>query len=76
MCFDLRLLGVPVIVAPTEAEAQCAKMAKDGVVWASATEDADALTFGSPILIRHLNFSDQKTKGKPIIQINLAVGNA
>lgn len=61
--------------APTEAEAQCAQMAKDKLVFATATEDADALTFGTPILIRHLSFTGQKAKGKPIIQINLEVND-
>lgn len=50
----LRLMGVPVIDAPSEAEAQCAAMAKSGVVYGAATEDMDCLTFGCPVLIRHL----------------------
>jgi hypothetical protein len=50
----LRLMGVPVIDAPSEAEAQCAAMAKAGVVYGAATEDMDCLTFGCPRLIRHL----------------------
>lgn len=44
----LRLMGVPVIDAPSEAEAQCAAMAKAGVVYGVATEDMDCLTFGAP----------------------------
>ena len=50
----LRLMGVPVIDAPSEAEAQCAAMAKAGIVYGAATEDMDCLTFGCPRLIRHL----------------------
>ncbi|KAG2440013.1 hypothetical protein HXX76_004130 [Chlamydomonas incerta] len=50
----LRLMGVPVVEAPTEAEAQCAEMAKTGLVYGLATEDMDALTFGAPRVIRHL----------------------
>lgn len=50
----LCLMGVPVIDAPSEAEAQCAAMAKAGVVYGAATEDMDCLTFGCPRLIRHL----------------------
>ena len=44
----LTLMGVPVIDAPTEAEAQCAVMAKAGLVYGVATEDMDCLTFGAP----------------------------
>jgi hypothetical protein len=50
----LRLMGVPIVDAPSEAEAQCAAMAKEGVVYGAATEDMDCLTFGCPRLIKHL----------------------
>lgn len=45
----LRLLGCPVVLAPCEAEASCAALCKAGKVYATATEDMDALTFGSPV---------------------------
>ena len=48
----LKLMGVPVVQAPSEAEAQCSRLAKDGVVWATASEDMDSLTFGTPILLK------------------------
>jgi flap endonuclease-1 len=41
----LRLMGVPVIDASCEAEAQCAALAAAGVVYGTGTEDMDALTF-------------------------------
>lgn len=53
----LRLMGVPVIQAPGEAEAQCAAICKAGLVYGTATEDMDALTFGCPVLLRHMTFS-------------------
>jgi flap endonuclease-1 len=56
----LTLMGVPYIVAPTEAEAQCAVLARAGKVYAAASEDMDTLCFDSPILLRHLTFSEQK----------------
>ena len=37
--------------APGEAEAQCAALCRDNKVYATATEDMDALTFGSPRLL-------------------------
>jgi flap endonuclease-1 len=50
----LQLMGVPTVDAPSEAEAQCAAMAKADLVYGVATEDMDALTFGTPRLVRHL----------------------
>jgi flap endonuclease-1 len=59
----LKLMGLPVIEAPCEAEAQCAQLCKDGKVHAVATEDMDALTFATPRLIRHLSSgSNEKTQ--------------
>lgn len=50
----LRFMGIPVVEAPCEAEAQCAEMTKGGLVYAVASEDMDSLTFGSTRLLRHL----------------------
>jgi len=35
-------------------------MVKAGVVYGTATEDMDSLTFGSPVVIRHLTFSEAR----------------
>lgn len=56
----LKHMGVPYVQAPCEAEAQCAELAKAGKVYAVGTEDMDALTFGTPILLRHLTFSEAR----------------
>ncbi|XP_050671273.1 flap endonuclease 1 [Leptidea sinapis] len=56
----LKLMGVPVVEAPCEAEAQCAALVKAGKVFAVATEDMDALTFGADVLLRHLTFSEAR----------------
>jgi flap endonuclease-1 len=65
----LKLMGIPFIVAPTEAEAQCAVLARAGKVYAAASEDMDTLTFNSPILLRHLTFSEQRKE--PVQEIHL-----
>ncbi|KFG99177.1 putative flap structure-specific endonuclease 1, partial [Toxoplasma gondii VAND] len=57
----LRLMGLPVVEAPCEAEAQCAELTKNRKVWATATEDADALTFGATRLIRNLTFGERSS---------------
>ena len=51
----IQLMGVPMIEAPGEAEAQCAEMTKMGLAHGTATEDMDALTFGSNFLFRGFN---------------------
>ncbi|KAG8181765.1 hypothetical protein JTE90_018072 [Oedothorax gibbosus] len=56
----LKLMGVPYVEAPCEAEAQCASLVKAGKVYATATEDMDSLTFGSNILLRHMTFSEAR----------------
>lgn len=56
----LRLMGIPVVCAPGEAEAQCAALVRAGVVDAAASEDMDTLTFGTPVLWRHLAAGESK----------------
>lgn len=65
----LKLMGIPCVDAPCEAEAQCAALAKAGKVYAVASEDMDTLCFSTPVLLRHLTFSEQKKE--PISEINL-----
>ncbi|KAF4581578.1 Elongation of fatty acids protein 2 [Pleurotus pulmonarius] len=65
----LKLMGIPFVVAPSEAEAQCAELARGGKVYAAGSEDMDTLTFGSPTLMRHLTFSEAKKA--PIVEVNL-----
>ncbi len=54
----LRLMGVPVVEAPCEAEAQAAALCLEGKVWGVGTEDMDALTFRCPMLLRKMTFAN------------------
>jgi len=56
----LRLMGLPVVQAPSEGEAQAAHMAQRGDVWAAASKDFDALLFGAPRLVRFLTISGRE----------------
>jgi flap endonuclease-1 len=56
----LRLLGLPVVQAPSEGEAQAAHMARRGDVWAAASKDYDTLLFGAPRLLRFLTISGKE----------------
>ncbi|HIE41623.1 MAG TPA: flap endonuclease-1 [Candidatus Aenigmarchaeota archaeon] len=53
----LTYLGLPVIQAKSEGEAQCAKICQDGNAFATASQDFDSLLFGSPRTIRNLSIS-------------------
>ncbi|RIB03953.1 PIN domain-like protein [Gigaspora rosea] len=65
----LNLMGIPYVEAPCEAEAQCAALAKAGKVYAAASEDMDTLTFSTPVLLRHMTYSEAKKV--PINEIHL-----
>ena len=57
----LRLMGVPVVQAPSEGEAQAAHMAAASRdVWAAASKDYDSLLFGAPRLVRFLTISGKE----------------
>ena len=56
----LRLLGIAVVQAPSEGEAQAAHMAARGDVWAAASKDYDSLLFGAPRVLRFLTISGKE----------------
>ncbi len=56
----LRALGIPVIQALADGEAMAAILANKGSVWAVASQDYDALLYGSPRLIRNLTISQRR----------------
>jgi len=53
----LKLMGIPYINAPQEADSQLAYLCKQNIVYAVLTEDMDILTFGSTRIIRNLTSS-------------------
>jgi flap endonuclease-1 len=68
----IRLMGLPVVQAPAEGEAQASYMAAKSSVWAAASKDYDCLLFGAPRLLRFLTISGKEflpSKGafRPII---------
>jgi len=56
----LRLMGIPVVQALAEGEAQASHMAAGGKVWAAASKDYDCLLFGAPRLLRFLTISGKE----------------
>ena len=62
--FDL--LGVPWVTAAAEGEAQAAVMAAKGQLDVVATQDWDALLYGSPVLVRNLMDDGTKRYGRVV----------
>lgn len=55
-------LGLPVVQAPCEGEAQAAHMAKKGDCFATVSQDFDTVIYASPKLVRNLSISSRKKK--------------
>lgn len=61
----LDALGIPWMDAPSEGEAQAAALVKQGHAWAVVSQDADALLYEAPRIIRNLGVSGKrKVTGK------------
>ncbi|MEA3431015.1 MAG: flap endonuclease-1 [Nanoarchaeota archaeon] len=58
----IKALGIPIIDSPSEGEAQAAHIVKKGHAFAVATQDADALIFGAPRVIKNLAVSGRRKK--------------
>lgn len=63
----LGYMGLPVIQAPSEGEAQIAFMAEKKAVDGCVSQDYDALLFGAPVVFRNITVSGKrKVPGKQI----------
>jgi flap endonuclease-1 len=63
----LRLMGIPIVQAPGEGEAQASYMAIKGDARYVVSQDYDTLLFGAPMLIRNLTVSGKrKIRGRQI----------
>ncbi len=58
----LDAMGVPVVFAPSEGEAQAALMVKKGEVFAEVSQDYDCLLFGVPRMVQNLTISERKKR--------------
>jgi flap endonuclease-1 len=54
-CIELlEIMGIPYIIAPEEADSQCAELVKSGLADGVLTEDMDIMTFGANKIFRNL----------------------
>jgi flap endonuclease-1 len=58
----IKALGIPIIQAPSEGEAQASIMVKKGDVWGVVSQDTDSLLFGAERLVRNLSISGRRKK--------------
>ncbi len=56
----LKAMGMPVVQAPADGEAQAACMAAWGSVWGAGSQDYDSLLFGAPRLVRNLAITGRR----------------
>lgn len=56
----LSAMGIPHVQARSDAEAQAAMMVQKGLAYATASQDYDAILFGSPILVRNLSITGRR----------------
>jgi len=66
----LSLLGIPVVEAPSEGEAQAAWMTQTGHARYTVSQDYDVLLFGAPLLVRNLTVSGRRRARGRAVAVN------
>jgi len=66
----LEAMGIAVIQAPSEGEAQAAHLAKHKDVYATASQDYDSLLFGTPRLIQNLTLARRRKTVSGYVEVN------
>src|SRR4030095_11453547 len=56
----LEAMGIPWVQAPSDGEAQASMMVQKGLAYATASQDYDAMMFGSSMLVRNLSISGRR----------------
>ncbi len=67
----LSALGIPVIQAPSEGEAQASFMCQQKDVYAVGSQDYDSLLFGAPRLVRNINVTGRRKIPRKNIYIDV-----
>lgn len=63
----LQAMGIPIVQAPSEGEAEAAYINNLGLSWAAASQDYDSLLFGAKRLVRNLTLTGKrKLPGKDV----------
>ena len=67
----LEAMGIPVVQAKGEGEAEAAHLSRNNLAWASASQDYDSLLYGATRLVRNLTLArKRKTSSGAYVEIN------
>jgi len=64
-------LGLPIVQAPSEGEAQAAYMTKKGDAYAVISQDYDNLIFKAPLLVRNLSIAGKRKRAGKFAFVNV-----
>jgi flap endonuclease-1 len=64
-------MGLPLVEAPSEGEAQAAYMAKKGTVYIAGSQDYDSLLFGAPRVVRNLAITGKRKLPKKNVYVDV-----
>jgi len=67
----LEYMGIPIIQAPSEGEAQCSYLCQEGLVYSVSSQDSDSLLFNSPRLLRNLNITGKRKLPRQDVYIEI-----
>jgi len=56
----LDMMGIPVVQAPSEGEAEASRMVNEGMAYAVGSQDYDSVLFGATRLVRNLTLSGRR----------------
>jgi len=68
----LRLMGVTYIQAPSEGEAQAARMVQEGLAYAAASQDYDLFLFGAERVVRNLTITGRRKLPRKNVYIDVS----
>lgn len=67
----LTAMGIPIIQATQDGEAQTAYLVNQGLAWAAASQDYDSLLFGADRIVRNLSQNRVRKFGSTTITVDL-----
>ncbi|MHA1584599.1 MAG: flap endonuclease-1 [Promethearchaeota archaeon] len=67
----IQAMGIPIVQAKQDGEAQAAYLVQKDAAWAVGTQDYDALLFGAPRIVRNLSQNRTRKVKSTIVKVDL-----